>query len=451
MQAIPWPVSPEFKDALALATQRHLAQASTTPSTPQQRPSLEHHHSLNEVQPACTSGFQSSESIPRSSSLMMKTRVAVRDKTPHRFQVVPLRDVTPNREKSRTKLDSVKKSPVPWTRQLALHCPSGVGLGLNVPVIPDTPERGRQRTPRQNDMLGGTPLAQKGILRGLQGLSPKRQIGSPDHKENRMPSNSDNNRSPTKRERRRRGHTLDPARGISLFAREPTTIQDHLPSTPFQETTAHSTQENIAIGTPLVAISSWDEALDDKTKLAITENMLTVAVSNPSIRAAVARATGDAKTGHSTPSRHFKSPSLGTIHHLLTASTCTPDVPNNDAPRVRCRKRTNTLSAAHAGTKRYGVYTSGKIDFSPVVPQEDVDAHIGSTYSLDALLSAYSYDSLPSMYSQESFVTLSNRGYGTRPLHVKVRPLRTQATEGQPHPIVLQLVQDIDEAIVGWV
>jgi hypothetical protein len=65
---------------------------------------------------------------------MMKTRVAVRDKTPHRFQVVPLRDAAKNREKNNVKhpVDSVKQPPAPWTRQLALLRPSGVGLGLNV-------------------------------------------------------------------------------------------------------------------------------------------------------------------------------------------------------------------------------------------------------------------------------------------------------------------------------
>jgi hypothetical protein len=124
MQAIPWPVSPEFEDALVLATQRHLAQPPTAPSTP-------HQHSLDI--PSCSPDPESPRSIiPRSSSLMMKTRVAVRDKTPHRFQVVPLRDAAQNREKSKPKLDSIKQPPAPWARQLALLRPSGVGLGLNM-------------------------------------------------------------------------------------------------------------------------------------------------------------------------------------------------------------------------------------------------------------------------------------------------------------------------------
>ncbi|KAJ6513404.1 hypothetical protein C8R45DRAFT_963569 [Mycena sanguinolenta] len=433
MQAIPWPVSPEFEDALARATQRHLTQPSTAPSTPQQRPSFEHNLLNIPVQ-------QSPESIPRSSSLMMKTRVAVRDKTPHRFQVVPLRDATLNCEKSKPKLETAKQPPSPWTRQLR---PSGVGLGLQVHPpgsVPNTPERGRERTPRQNDMSGDTPLTKKGILRGLQGLSPKRQICSPDLKENRTP-NRDDNRSPTKRGRRRREYTLQPTAGVA-------TMQEHIPSAPSQETTALS-KENISIGTLCPALS-WNDALADKKDITIRENTLPVAGSNPSIRTSASRVTGNMATSHSTLSRHFKSPSLGAIHHLLTASTSAPDVPDNDAPRVRCRKRTNTLSAAHASTKRYGVYTPGKIDFSPVLPQEDVNARVASTYSLGALLAAYSYDSLASIYSQESFVTLSDRGYGTRPLRVEVRKLRGKVVVGKPHPIMLQLVQDVDDAIAEW-
>lgn len=126
---LPWPVSPEFEDALALATQRHLAQP---PSSPHQ-----HHASL--ATPSSTSitsiydhSLLSPDSIPRSASLMMKTRVAVRDKTPHRFQVVPLRDAAQNRDKAGTKHLSEKQPPAPWTRQLAALRPSGVGLGLSV-------------------------------------------------------------------------------------------------------------------------------------------------------------------------------------------------------------------------------------------------------------------------------------------------------------------------------
>lgn len=262
-------------------------------------------------------------------------------------------------------------------------------------------------------------------------------------------SRDDSNMSPTKRGRRRRGYTLGPARQIPVFTREPTT-QDPDPSMPFQESPAR-TQENSATDTPcatLTAVSQNVKTLDDKQDITITEDMLPVTRSNPNILAP----GEDTRTRHSTFSRHFKSPSLGTIHHLLSASASASDVPNNSTPRVRCRKRTNTLSAAHASTKRYGVYTPGKIDFSPVVPQEDASTRIASTYSLGALLSAYSYDSLPSMYSQESFVTLGDRS-GTQPLRVntKVRVLQGQGAGAQPHAIVVQLIRDVDEAIVGWI
>lgn len=78
-----------------------------------------------------------SADAPRSASLMMKTRVAVRDKTPHRFQVVPLRDAAQqNRDKAgaNSKL-LASQPPAPWIRQLAVLRPSGVGLGLGVVCI----------------------------------------------------------------------------------------------------------------------------------------------------------------------------------------------------------------------------------------------------------------------------------------------------------------------------
>lgn len=149
-------------------------------------------------------------------------------------------------------------------------------------------------------------------------------------------------------------------------------------------------------------------------------------------------------------SRHFKSPSLGAIHHLLSASTSgvISAAGSDDTPRVRCRKRTNTLSAA----KRYGVYTPGTLDFSPVVPVptalEETDSmhSLHSTYSLGALLAAYSYDSLPSVYSQDSFVEHA----GTRPLWVRVRERSGHGRSGQPHAIVQQLIREVDVAIGEW-
>lgn len=386
---------------------------------------------------------------------MMKTRVAVRDKTPHRFQVVPLRDAARNREKPNSKpADNAKQQPTPWTRQLALLRPSGIGLGLNVvhyssghyafylicpqPVQratnPDPPERGRERTARQADIFGDSPVARKGILRGLQGSSPKRPLGSPDRKENRIPTSQDSATSPTKRGRRRREYTLDPSLETFIFASEPTTTL----ARPVEETIA---QENITtnthcpVTTPPAAPSY--EPCDGKGEVTLTEQTLVV------LPLVGADPTDSARGARTALSRHFKSPSLGTIHHLLSASTSVTDVADN-TPRVRCRKRTNTLSAAHASTKRYGVYTPGKLDFSPVVPEPD--ARIHSTYSLGALLSAYSYDSLPSLYSQESFV--GDRG--TRPLRVKVRSFQGKPTQGEAHPIVLQLIRDIDAAIEEW-
>ncbi|KAJ7773055.1 hypothetical protein B0H16DRAFT_1880560 [Mycena metata] len=433
-----WPVSPEFENALALATQRHLAQPpaspATAPSTPQLAHSpLQHPHSLGVPSPETPSPG----SVPRSASLMMKTRVAVRDKTPHRFQVVPLRDIA-----TREKAPSVKQPSAAWTRQLAVLRPSGVGLGLNMrSTVTDTPERGRERT-RQSDVIDATPVGRKGILRGLQGLSPKRQIGSPDGKENRAPGSRDTTRSPSKRGRRRREYTFDSTRSFEIptFAGDATTtIQDGVIPTPAEESTSHTTQENTSIDInfpELLAALSRDSFVDED--ITITE-LKTQAVSDVD--------SSTKSSARTRISRHFKSPSLGAIHHLLSASTPTtaPDLPDN-TPRVRCRKRTNTLSVAHASTKskRYGVYTPGKLDFSPVASPEDAR---NSTYSLGALLSAYSFDSLPSMYSQDSFV---GDGAGTRPLCVRVRQLQGQAVEGQAHPIVMQLIREVEIAIGEW-
>ncbi|KAJ6577208.1 hypothetical protein B0H19DRAFT_1118669 [Mycena capillaripes] len=444
---LPWPVSPEFEDALALATQRHLAQPATAPSTPKHIacPPLQH-QSLETPpsNPESSDHLCSPEpgSVPRSSSLMMKTRVAVRDKTPHRFQVVPLRDAARNREKSNSKpTDNAKQQPAPWTRQLALLRPSGIGLGLNVPIqraaIPDTPERGRERSPRQTDIFGGTPVARRDILRGLQGSSPKRPPGSPDRKENRVPASQVSTKSPTKRGRRRREYTLDPSLETSIFASEPTptTTTTRRVEEPIAQTTQENTTTNTHCPVTTLPATPSYEACDEKGDITITEKTV-------SVGADAASANG-ARGARTALSRHFKSPSLGTIHHLLSAPTSVADVADH-TPRVHCRKRTNTLSAAHASTKRYGVYTPGKLDFSPVEPEED--ARIHSTYSLGALLSAYSYDSLPSLYSQDSFVG----DHGTRPLRVKVRSLQRQPARGEAHPIVLQLIRDIDAAIEEW-
>ncbi|KAJ7178564.1 hypothetical protein C8R43DRAFT_1117941 [Mycena crocata] len=432
---LPWPVSPEFENALALATQRHLEQPAAAPSPPYQHTLTEDHD------------FLSPDSVPRSTSLMMKTRVAVRDKTPHRFQVVPLRDATKNREKDNTKC-STKQPPAPWTRQLAVPRPTGVGLGLSVPIqcpsSADTSERGRQCT--QNDVFGASaPAARKSILRGLQGSSPRRPLGSPDRKENRKPASRDDNRTPTRRGRQpRREYALDLNLDNSICTGDTTsnTIQDHVPSATFaEEKTCQAIQENTAI----VHAPDFPSALSHHVTARCDTEDITVTIKQ------VALPQEDAPNGANPSkstlpvarSRHFKSSSLGTIHHLLSASPSNCDVPD-ETPRVRCRKRTNTLSVAHRSTKRYGVYTHDKLDFSPVAPPDD--ARIGSTYSLGALLSAYSYDSLPSMYSQESFVA----EHSTQPLRVKVRPPHTRAAVGHPHTIVLQLIREVDAAIGEW-
>ncbi|KAJ7052575.1 hypothetical protein C8F01DRAFT_1375958 [Mycena amicta] len=368
MQAtLPWPVSPEFQDALLLATQRHLATSPEQPSTPS---------------PTC---------VPRSASLMMKTRVAVRDKTPHRFQVVPLREAPKNHDKA---------SLPTWGSTVSVV--RGVGLGLNVipPPPPPTVERGRERTPRETDVAKTDTPKRKGILRSLQGLSPSRARSSPDRKENRQPGTPT-----TTRAHRLREYTV------------PETTSTPIPS--------HNMPEDHTIGPDTVVIqpTSFEPT-------SLPENQTITASSKPT------------KNGKRALPRHGKSPSLGAIHHLLSESTASQSL--DEKPRVRCRKRTNTLSVAHASTKRYGVYTPGKLDFSPVVPQLPIMRPM-STYSLGALLSAYSCDSLSSVYSQESFVE-----FGTRPLRVQVRSLQGHASCGQTHPIVLQLLHDVDTAIGDW-
>ncbi|KAJ6494686.1 hypothetical protein C8R47DRAFT_1116784 [Mycena vitilis] len=238
-----------------------------------------------------------------------------------------------------------------------------------------------------------------------------------------MPAGRDGPRSPVKRGRRRREFTLDPS--MEIFGGDPTTIA------PVTATIPQTTPSDAPCRTTTRPTTLSSETIDVKA-ITIAERRLSLDAARAPDRAGPAL------------SRHFKSPSLGTIHHLLSASTSATDVPDN-TPRVRCRKRTNTLSAAEAGTKRYGVYTSGKLDFSPVAPEEDVRIH--STYSLGALLASYSCDSLPSMYSQESFIG----EHGTRPLRVKVRSLQgQQVAEGRAHPMVLQLIRDVDVAIEEW-
>ncbi|KAJ7097279.1 hypothetical protein B0H15DRAFT_945933 [Mycena belliarum] len=434
---LPWTISPEFEDALALATQRHLAQPATAPSTPRPAACF-----LDLAIPAtdCETRPLSPSPVPRSASLRMKTRVAVRNKNPHRFQVVPLRDAaTENGEKGGARqAQGSKQQPAPWTRQLALLRPSGVGLGISVPTqrpaAPETPERGRERERTRGDVFGGERRGNGGLLRGLQGLSPKRP-GSPDRKENRAP------RSPTKRAHRRREYTFDPEYTFDVKPGDSPASGDG-DTTICAHVDIHASATQTTMQQPAAIIS------DDIT---ITLAALHHLSAEPPARRPA--------------SRHFKSPSLGAITHLLSGPAPVPVLPaptsNDDAddtPRaaVRCRKRTNTLSA---GTKRYGVYSDGA---SPparapefgTAPLPTCEGRVVSTYSLGALLAtyAYSHDSLPSLYSQDSFVEGLGGGPATRPLRVHPRAMRVRAKEVvvHPHEIVVELMQEVDVAIGEW-
>ncbi|KAJ7625486.1 hypothetical protein FB45DRAFT_1029853 [Roridomyces roridus] len=344
---LPWPVSPEFEDALALATERHMARTS---------PETLHPTSLEISSPYTPA----SPIVPRSGSLMMKTRVAVRDKNPHRFQVVPLRDAAQqNRDKD--KLQSNLKPmqpPVPWIRQLAVLRPSGVGLGLTVPVerpaTPKTPDRGRDRGPRGGDAFAGQ-IPRKGILRTLQGGSPRRPLpGSPDRKENRL--TVDGNSISSKKRGRRRVYALETFNLDSDTTITPSSYQTTPASIPSEPTLP---------------------SLPTAIRLSNTEAPLSSHASTDTIKSATAT------------SRHFKSPSLGAIHHLLSSSTSTTAVGIHDADATV----TAAPSPMRINTKRYGVYTPGKLDFgsvsgeTEVAMQDDkVEDGITSTFSFGALL-----------------------------------------------------------------
>lgn len=81
-----WTVSPEFGDALMTAMRERTESGGPIPRLPSllQLPALDNIHSKPGPSP---------EISPDNTKLTMKTRVAVRDKTPHRFQVVPLREI----------------------------------------------------------------------------------------------------------------------------------------------------------------------------------------------------------------------------------------------------------------------------------------------------------------------------------------------------------------------
>ncbi|KAJ7699048.1 hypothetical protein B0H17DRAFT_1196626 [Mycena rosella] len=511
---LPWPVSPEFEDALALATQRHLAQPPTAPSSPF---SSTQQQSLHPRSLAPSSAPPSDSDVPRSASLMMKTRVAVRDKTPHRFQVVPLRDAAQNREKTAGTKLIAPQPPAPWIRQLAVLRPSGVGLGLGVPIqrptltcAPDTPERGRGRERKGGDVFCETPAARKGALRGLQGLSPRRAPPSPEGKENRTPHTP-----PKHATRRRREYTIEAAlENVTYTGAGDTTITAsttaaELPATPAAMETSESADllPQSAPATPsrhVKALSDTNDitmtlkaltaalpsrhikACSGTDDITMTLNTLTAALPSRHIKACSGTDditmtlntltgaalpsrhikscsdTGDITTTlnalafapHDAPapappkrldaprplSRHFKSPSLGTLPRDLLSAAPTPP---NDTPRVRCRKRTNTLSAG-TNSKRHGVYARETLDFGAVAPPARPET-IASTYSLGALLAAYSHDSLPSLYSQDSFVE------GTRALRVRVRALPGEAGGcGHPHAILVELMREVDVAIGEW-
>jgi hypothetical protein len=84
-----WTVSPEFGDALLTAMRERTESGGPKPRLPSllQLPTQDNtptHPSKRAPGP---------ESSSDNTKLTMKTRVAVRDKTPHRFQVVPLREI----------------------------------------------------------------------------------------------------------------------------------------------------------------------------------------------------------------------------------------------------------------------------------------------------------------------------------------------------------------------
>lgn len=114
------PVSPEFGDALKEAYARHDVQRSLSPvspvsssessRTPTPTPFAKRNTPLLPY-------LQSSSSPSYSSSAAdhrMKPRVAVRDKTPHRFQVVPLREAPRNMPPAATAIAPVGATP--WSR-----------------------------------------------------------------------------------------------------------------------------------------------------------------------------------------------------------------------------------------------------------------------------------------------------------------------------------------------
>ncbi|KAF9463190.1 hypothetical protein BDZ94DRAFT_1297972 [Collybia nuda] len=80
-----WTVSPEFSDALLAAMRERTESGGPIPRLPSllQLPGSD----------TITSPVTVSEVSLDNTKLTMKTRVAVRDKTPHRFQVVPLREI----------------------------------------------------------------------------------------------------------------------------------------------------------------------------------------------------------------------------------------------------------------------------------------------------------------------------------------------------------------------
>jgi hypothetical protein len=74
-----WTVSPQFNDALVIAMREHSKAGVLIPSLPPL---------LRLSPPSSKQGADGGDPT----RVTMKTRVAVRDQTPHRFQVVPLRD-----------------------------------------------------------------------------------------------------------------------------------------------------------------------------------------------------------------------------------------------------------------------------------------------------------------------------------------------------------------------
>ncbi|RDB15434.1 hypothetical protein Hypma_004179 [Hypsizygus marmoreus] len=272
-----WTVSPEFGDALLTAMrERSLSGAEPLPRLP----------SLLQLPTPTTPPSTSTISGNSAERLKMKTRVAVRDGSPHRFQVVPLRDI--NTQPQANTMPAKPQRPVLNHRKSLV---SNYEFPMNRHSHAVSENRVKCRVANENNFPSNTHGSVK--------------VDTPE-------------RSRTLAKRHRNIPTLE----------QPSL---HVPA-------EHQTkQPTTSVTIQRVPIpSNYASTADPKDNLASRRQ------SKDQHARSSLRTRNSADQGRPGILHHFRTPSLG---NLRTKSAIVPEFDASTLPCIPFRKRTNTVSA----------------------------------------------------------------------------------------------------------